>query len=226
MCGLRVTIDAGRVTAVRGNPDDVWSRGHLCPKGASLHHIHNDPDRLRRPMVRNRSGDHVPVSWDDALGEAEKVMRPLLDRYGAAATVYIGNPVAHNLGLETYVGALVGLTGAAGMRAYYTPGTVDQWPLNVVSALLFGGMWNGPIPDLDRTDHIMMLGANPSASQGSMLSAPDIMGRLAAIRHRRVAAVRHPAHPRRTGLCSASAPSGRIGRGSRRRRRAVGAVLA
>ncbi|MCV7150317.1 molybdopterin-dependent oxidoreductase [Mycolicibacterium pyrenivorans] len=185
MCGLRVTTDAGRVGAVRGNPDDVWSRGHLCPKGASLHHIHDDPDRLRRPMVRNRSGDHVPVSWDDALGEAEKVLRPVLDRYGAAAaTVYIGNPVAHNLGLETYVGALVGLAGAAGMRAYYTPGTVDQWPLNVVSALLFGGMWNGPIPDLDRTDHLVMLGANPSASQGSMLSAPDIMGRLAAIRQR------------------------------------------
>jgi anaerobic selenocysteine-containing dehydrogenase len=98
--------------------------------------------------------------------------------------VYIGNPVAHNLGLETYVGALVGMGGAAGMPAYYTPGTVDQWPLNVVSALLFGGMWNAPIPDLDRTDHLVMLGANPFASQGSMLSAPDIMGRLAAIRAR------------------------------------------
>lgn len=185
MCGLRVTVEAGVVGAVRGNPDDVWSRGHLCPKGASLQQIHHDADRLRQPLVRTRSGEHVEVSWDDALAEAEAVLRPVLDRHGAAGvSVYIGNPVAHNLGLETYVGALVGMAGAAGMPAYYTPGTVDQWPLNVVSALLFGGMWNAPIPDLDRTDHLMMLGANPSASQGSMLSAPDIMGRLAAIRER------------------------------------------
>ncbi|WNG89214.1 molybdopterin-dependent oxidoreductase [Mycobacterium sp. ITM-2016-00317] len=197
MCGLRVAVDRGTATSVRGDPDDVWSRGHLCPKGASLHHIHHDPDRLRTPLVRARTGDHVPVTWDDAFAEAEKVLRPVVDRFGTAAvTVYLGNPVAHNLGLETYVGALVGMAGAAGMPAYYTPGTVDQWPLNVVSALLFGGMWNAPIPDLDRTDHLVMVGANPAASQGSMLSAPDVMGRLAAIRARggRVVVV----DPRRT----------------------------
>jgi anaerobic selenocysteine-containing dehydrogenase len=185
MCGLRVTVDGAKATSVRANPDDVWSRGHLCPKGASLQQIHHDPDRLRQPLVRNRSGEHVEVSWDDAFAAAERVLRPVIDTHGArAVTVYIGNPVAHNLGLETYVGALVGMAGAAGMPAYYTPGTVDQWPLNVVSALLFGGMWNAPVPDLDRTDHLIMLGANPSASQGSMLSTPDIMGRLAAIRER------------------------------------------
>lgn len=185
MCGLKITVSDGVATSARGNADDVWSRGHLCPKGASLHQIHHDPDRLRLPLVRSRSGEHVQVSWDDAFTETERVLRPVIDRYGArAVTVYLGNPVAHNLGLQTYIGALVGMAGAAGMPAYYTPGTVDQWPLNVVSALLFGGMWNAPIPDLDRTDHLMMLGANPSASQGSMLSAPDIMGRLAAIRAR------------------------------------------
>ena len=173
------------MTSIRGNPDDVWSQGHLCPKGTSLGQLHDDPDRLRSPMVRNRAGVHVPVSWDDAFAETERVLRPVLDAHGArAVTVYIGNPVAHNLALETYVGALVGMAGAAGMPAYYTPGTVDQWPLNVVGALLFGGMWSAPIPDLDRTDHLVILGANPSASQGSMLSAPDIMGRLVAIRQR------------------------------------------
>lgn len=121
MCGLRVTVEAGTVGAVRGNPDDVWSRGHLCAKGASLQQIHHDPDRLRQPLVRTRDGEHVEVSWDDALAEAEAVLRPVLDRHGAAGvSVYIGNPVAHNLGLETYVGALVGMAGAAGMPAYYT----------------------------------------------------------------------------------------------------------
>ena len=185
MCGLRIETQGDSVTSIRGNRDDVWSQGHLCPKGTSLGHIHEDPNRLRVPMVRNASGEHVPVSWDDAFAEAEKVLRPVIDRYGAKAfTVYVGNPVAHNLALESYIGALVGFAGAAGMPAYYSPGTVDQWPLNVVGTLLFGGMWNAPIPDLDRTDHLIVLGANPSASQGSMLSAPDVMGKLAAIRQR------------------------------------------
>jgi anaerobic selenocysteine-containing dehydrogenase len=184
MCGLQARVDDGRVTDIRGNPDDVWSRGHLCPKGTSLAHLHTDPDRLQRPMVRTRDG-HSEVSWDDAYAEAERVLRPVLDRHGAkAVTVYVGNPVAHNLGLSTHIGALIGMAQAAGMPAYYSPGTVDQWPLNLVSALLFGGMWNAPIPDVDRTDHLMIFGANPSASQGSMLSAPDLMGRLGAIRKR------------------------------------------
>ncbi|MGZ5391693.1 MAG: molybdopterin dinucleotide binding domain-containing protein, partial [Mycobacterium sp.] len=117
--------------------------------------------------------------------EVERVLRPVLDRHGAeAVTVYVGNPVAHNLGLSTHIGALIGMAQAAGMPSYYSPGTVDQWPLNLVSALLFGHMWNAPIPDVDRTDHLMIFGANPAASQGSMLSAPDLMGRLAAIRRR------------------------------------------
>ncbi|BBZ17954.1 molybdopterin-dependent oxidoreductase [Mycolicibacterium gadium] len=184
MCGLQVRVDGDAVTDIRGNRDDVWSRGHICPKGTSLAQLHTDPDRLREPLVRTPSG-HVPVSWDDAYAEVERVLRPVLDRHGASAvTVYVGNPVAHNLGLSTHIGALIGMAQAAGMSAYYSPGTVDQWPLNLVSALLFGHMWNAPIPDVDRSDHLMMFGANPAASQGSMLSAPDLMGRLAAIRRR------------------------------------------
>lgn len=184
MCGLQVRVDGDEVTDIRGNRADVWSHGHICPKGTSLAQLHIDPDRLRQPMVRTPSG-HVPVSWDDAYAEVERVLRPVLDRHGApAVTVYVGNPVAHNLGLSTHIGALIGMAQAAGMQSYYSPGTVDQWPLNLVSALLFGHMWNAPIPDVDRTDHLMIFGANPAASQGSMLSAPDLMGRLAAIRRR------------------------------------------
>ncbi len=196
MCGLTVRVSDGRVRDVRGNRDDVWSRGHLCPKGASLGQVHHDPDRLRLPLIKKRNGDHEAVSWDDALAECERVLRPVLDAHGARAlTVYIGNPVAHNIGLSLHVGALIGFGQAAGMQAYYTPGTVDQWPLNVVSALVFGGMWNGPIPDLAHTDHLVVLGANPSASQGSMLSAPDIMGELDAIAKRGKVVV---VDPRRT----------------------------
>ncbi len=185
MCGLRVTVQDGHVADVRGNPDDVWSAGHICPKGTSLGHLHADPDRLRVPMVKQRNGTHVAVSWEDAFAETERILRPILDTDGArAVTVYVGNPVAHNLGLATYIGALVGMGTAAGMGAYYSPGTVDQWPLNVVGTLLFGGMWNAPIPDLERTDHLLVIGANPAASQGSMLSAPNVVGHLAGIRRR------------------------------------------
>jgi anaerobic selenocysteine-containing dehydrogenase len=196
MCGLRVQVSDGHVDGIRGNTDDVWSRGHLCPKGTSLGHVHDDPDRLRRPLVRRPDGRHVAVSWDDAFAEAERVLRPILDTDGAQAlTVYVGNPVAHNHALNTHIGALIGFAQAAGMQAYYSPGTVDQWPLNVVGTLLFGAMWNAPIPDLPRTDYLMILGANPSASQGSMLSAPDIMGLLGDIAKRgRVVVV----DPRRT----------------------------
>jgi anaerobic selenocysteine-containing dehydrogenase len=196
MCGLTVKVSDGQVSDVRGNPADVWSRGHLCPKGAALGQVHHDQDRLRLPQVRKRNGDHEAVSWDDAFGECERVLRPVLERHGAGAlTVYLGNPVAHNIGLSLHIGALIGFGQAAGMQAYYTPGTVDQWPLNVVSALLFGGMWNGPIPDLAHTDHLVVIGANPAASQGSMLSTPDIMGELAAIAKRGKVVV---VDPRRT----------------------------
>ncbi|MDR3657487.1 MAG: molybdopterin-dependent oxidoreductase [Mycobacterium sp.] len=185
MCGLRVTVDGTSVTDIRGNPDDVWSAGHLCPKGTALGHLHDDADRLRTPMIKQRNGTHVACSWEDAFVEAERVLRPVLDTDGARAlTVYVGNPVAHNLGLSTYIGALVAMASAAGMGAYYSPGTVDQWPLNVVGTLLFGGMWNAPIPDVARTDYLVVVGANPAASQGSMLSAPDVVGHLAAIRRR------------------------------------------
>ncbi|GAC1397582.1 MAG: hypothetical protein NVS4B6_03420 [Mycobacterium sp.] len=84
MCGLQVRVEDERV-ADRGNPDDVWSRGHICPKGTSLTHLHTDPDRLRRPMVRTRAGNHAAVSWDDAYAEVERVLRPVLDRHGASA---------------------------------------------------------------------------------------------------------------------------------------------
>ncbi|WP_082570111.1 molybdopterin-dependent oxidoreductase [Mycobacterium sp. Root135] len=185
MCGLRIRVEDGTAVDVRGNAEDVWSRGHICPKGATIGHLHDDPDRLRKPMVRTADGTFREVDWPEAYEEVERVLRPVLAEHGARAlTVYVGNPVAHNLGLATYIGALVGMAGAAGMPSYYSPGTVDQWPLNVVSTLLFGGMWNAPIPDLSRTDYLMVLGANPAVSQGSMLSSPDVVGSLAAIGRR------------------------------------------
>jgi anaerobic selenocysteine-containing dehydrogenase len=194
MCGLRVTVKGGRVEKIRANQDDVWSRGYICPKGTTLGHLHHDPDRVRKPLVR-RGDDFEEVSWEEAFAEAEQRLRPVLESDGIdAVTTYIGNPTAHNFSLSRYVAAFAPMSG---IPRLYSAGTVDQWPKNVASALLYGGMWAIPTPDLDRTDHLVVMGANPHASQGSLLAAPDILGRFDAIRARggKVVVI----DPRRTG---------------------------
>jgi anaerobic selenocysteine-containing dehydrogenase len=194
MCGLRVEVAGGRVTRIRANPDDVWSRGYLCPKGTTLGELHHDPDRLRAPLLRDGAGFRE-ASWAEAFGAVARGLQPLIAEHGReAVTAYIGNPTAHNFSLSRYVPAFVAM---AGLPVVYSAGTVDQWPKNLTGALMFGGMWTFPIPDLDRTDFLLMLGANPHASQGSLLAAADVLGRLDAIRARggRVVVV----DPRRTG---------------------------
>jgi anaerobic selenocysteine-containing dehydrogenase len=194
MCGLRVSVEGGRVAKIRANEEDVWSRGHLCPKGTTLGELHHDPDRLRAPLVRDGAGWRE-VSWPEAFREVARRLRPVLERHGKpAVTAYIGNPTAHNFSLSRYVPAFVAMSG---LPVFYSAGTVDQWPKNLTSALMYGGMWRIPVPDLDRTDFLLVLGANPHASQGSLLAAADVLGRLDAIRGRggRVVVV----DPRRTG---------------------------
>jgi len=182
------------VTKIRANPDDVWSRGFICPKGTTLGKLHHDPDRLRAPLVR-RGDDFVERTWAEAFEEVHRLLRPVLDDDGVSAmTVYYGNPMAHNFSLSRYAAAFAPMTQ---IPVSYSAGTVDQWPKNLSSALLFGGMWSFPIPDVDRCDYWSVMGANPHASQGSLLACPDLLGRLDAIRARggKVVVV----DPRRTG---------------------------
>ncbi|MBM4267778.1 MAG: molybdopterin dinucleotide-binding protein [Deltaproteobacteria bacterium] len=194
MCGLEITVEGDRVTGIRPDDDDVWSRGYVCPKGAVLGDLHHDPDRLRAPLVRD--GDTWrQVSWAEAFAEVAKRLHPVIQQHGMeSVTAYIGNPTAHNFSLSRYVGAFMGMST---IPSIYSAGTVDQWPKNLVGALVYGGMWTIPVPDLDRTDYLLVLGANPSASQGSLLAAADVLGRLDAIRARggKVVVV----DPRRTG---------------------------
>ena len=198
MCGLEVTVEDDRVIRVRPDQEDVWSRGYICPKGTALGELHHDPDRLRRPVVR-RGGKLVEVGWDEAFAAAHEKIRSVIDGPGPGAgmealAVYIGNPVAHNLPLGKYVGPFMAMSAITNV---YSAGTVDQWPKNVASALMYGGMWTIPVPDIDRTDFLLVLGANPQASQGSLLAAADVCGRLREIGRRggRVVVV----DPRRTG---------------------------
>ena len=163
MCGLELSIDgAQRVTLVRGDRDDVWSKGYLCPKGTAVGRLHEDPDRVRVPLIRDGDGFRE-ASWDEALGLIAERLPAIIGEHGRdALAVYIGNPVAHSFQLAAGIPILVPMLEGAQI---YSPGTVDQWPQNVVSALLFGHMWAIPVPDLDRTDHLIILGGNPSASK-------------------------------------------------------------
>jgi anaerobic selenocysteine-containing dehydrogenase len=181
MCGLEIHVEGGKVSKIRGNPDDVWSRGHLCPKGTSLGALHDDPDRIRRPMIKV-DGRWREVSWDAAFRRCSELLMPVISEYGiGAVTAYTGNPLAHSFSLARYAGVLLGMSG---MPVTYSPGTVDQWPKNLSSHLMYGGWWTFPVPDIERTDLLVIMGANPAASQGSLLAAPDVMGLIDGIRKR------------------------------------------
>lgn len=181
MCGLAIEVKAGTVTGIRGNRDDVWSRGHLCPKGTSLGGVHHDPDRIRRPMIKV-DGQWREVSWDAAFRRCTELLTPVIERHGiGAVTAYTGNPLAHSFSLARYAGILLGMSG---IPVTYSPGTVDQWPKNLSSHLMYGLWWNFPVPDIERTDLLVIMGANPAASQGSLLAAPDVMGLIDGIRRR------------------------------------------
>jgi anaerobic selenocysteine-containing dehydrogenase len=181
MCGLKIRVEDGRVSGIRGNRDDVWSRGHLCPKGVSLGALHHDPDRIRRPLIKV-DGRWQEVSWDAAFRRCTELLTPVIKKYGiGAVTAYTGNPLAHSFSLARYAGVLLGMSG---MPVTYSPGTVDQWPKNLSSHLMYGGWWSFPVPDIERTDLFVIMGANPAASQGSLLAAPDVMGLIDGIRKR------------------------------------------
>jgi anaerobic selenocysteine-containing dehydrogenase len=181
MCGLDIQVDGGRVASIRGNKDDAWSQGHICPKGATLGAVHDDPDRLRRPMVKI-DGQWQEVSWEAAFRRCTELLAPVIEKYGiGAVTCYTGNPLAHSFSLGRYTGVLLGMSG---IPLSYSPGTVDQWPKNLSSHLMYGGWWTFPVPDIERTDLLIVMGANPAASQGSLLAAPDVMGIIDTIRKR------------------------------------------
>jgi anaerobic selenocysteine-containing dehydrogenase len=180
-CGLTVDIDGGAVRGVRGDPDDPFSRGYLCPKAYGLKSLQEDPDRLRTPLVR-RNGELQPASWDEAYAAALERLGDVRRRHGNdAVAVYLGNPSVHSLDGLLYSRALI---RGLGTRQVYTASTVDQMPAQVVAAVLFGGSLSIPIPDLDRTERLLVLGGNPAVSNGSLMTAPDVPGRLAAIRAR------------------------------------------
>jgi anaerobic selenocysteine-containing dehydrogenase len=181
-CGLAVEMDGDAVVSVRGDKDDVFSRGFICPKATGIKSLQEDLDRLRQPLLKRPDGTHEPVTWDEAFAAIDERLTPLLDQHGRdACAVYLGNPSAHSL--ATMVAGRVWLK-ALGSKNVYSASTVDQMPKQVSAGLMFGTLLSVPIPDVDRTDHMLILGANPLASNGSLMTAPDMRGRLRAISER------------------------------------------
>ncbi|MET0911609.1 MAG: molybdopterin-dependent oxidoreductase, partial [Ilumatobacteraceae bacterium] len=185
-CGLEITVrrdadGAESVQRIRGDMADVFSKGYLCPKGSTLKQLHEDPDRLRMPLIK-RDGVHVEATWAEAWAEVERGLGGVAEREGrASVAVYVGNPSAHSL--SSMIFSRVLMTGL-GTRHRFSASTIDQMPRHVASGHVFGSPMAVPVPDLDRTDYLLMLGANPYASNGSMCTAPDFPGRLQAIRAR------------------------------------------
>lgn len=180
-CGLTLTISDGRVTAARGDRDDVFSAGFICPKGASFGELDNDPDRLTRPLIR-RDGVLTEGTWDEAYAVITERLGAVIGEHGGASVgVYLGNPNAHTIAGSLYAPLII---RGLGTRQVFSASTLDQMPKHVALGLTFGSPIAFTVPDLDRTDYLLIIGANPLVSNGSLATAADFPGKLRALRKR------------------------------------------
>ena len=198
-CGILVDLEGDRIRSIRGDTDDPFSRGYICPKAAGIADIHSDRDRVRTPLVRD-GGPWREASWEAALDRAADGLARVRRQHGRdAVAIYYGNPVAHNLGLITHAPIFA---RALRSKNVYSASSADQLPQMLVALRMFGHQVLIPVPDLARTDFLLILGANPLVSNGSLMTAPDMKRRLRAIRDRggRVVVV----DPRRTETAAAA----------------------
>ncbi|MDR7269317.1 anaerobic selenocysteine-containing dehydrogenase [Pelomonas saccharophila] len=180
-CGLEVKTEGAKVISIRGADQDVFSHGYLCPKGVSLKDLHEDPDRLRTPLIK-RDGKFVEASWDEAFAEIEKRLLPIWREKGPdSVALTIGNPAAHKVSLLAYTPRLV---RALGTRNAYSASTLDQMPKQLSAGLMFGHWLSIPLPDIERCDYLLILGGNPMISNGSLWTVPDYRGKAKAMRAR------------------------------------------
>ena len=186
ICGLTLettTSDDGSIaiTSIKGDAQDTFSRGHICPKAVALQDIQNDPDRLHQPMLRVGS-EWQPIPWDEAFALVAERLAGIQARHGQnAVAVYQGNPSVHNYGLMTHSNYFLGQLKT---RNRFSATSVDQLPHHLTSHLMYGHGLLLPIPDIDQTDFMLILGGNPLASNGSIMTVPDVEKRLKAIQAR------------------------------------------
>ncbi len=181
MCGVEITVEDGTVKTIRGDKKDPLSHGHICPKAMGMKDIHEDPDRLKKPMKRTQDG-WVEISWEAAYQEVVTNIRQVQEKYGQNAVgIYKGNPNVHNLGGQLY-GA--NLSRAIKTKNNFSATSVDQLPHHLASLFMFGHYLLTPIPDIDHTDYMLIMGANPMVSNGSLMTVPGFGQRLRALQQR------------------------------------------
>ena len=180
-CGITVDVEGAKVLRIKGDPDDPRSQGYICPKAAALTDLYEDPDRLEQPVRKRPDGTWEQIGWDEALDYAAAGLRDVADRHGHHAVAnYLGNPGAHTWAVLSFVTLRLMLR----TRNNYSASSSDQFPQHVVATEMFGNPTAIPVPDLDRTDHMLIIGANPAVSNGSLLSAPGMRDRLREIKAR------------------------------------------
>ncbi|MDA8693412.1 molybdopterin-dependent oxidoreductase, partial [Saprospiraceae bacterium] len=168
MCGLEIEHDGEKVLTVKGDPKDPFSKGSLCPKGALIYKVHEDPDRLKTPLRKKEDGTFEEITWDKAFDIIEEKINGIRKKHGNdAVALYLGNPTVHNFGMMLFASVF---RKSLHTKNFFSPTTMDQLPHHFIGYHMFGHGFNMPIPDVNRTDYFIIFGANPMASNGSIMS--------------------------------------------------------
>jgi len=181
MCGIEITVKDNQILSIRGDKNNVFSRGSICPKALSLKDLHEDPDRLRHPVRRTKTG-WERIGWEEALDEVARNIKSIQEKYGKdAVAVYHGNPIMHSHSSSLF---LLPLFESINTKNRYAAASTDELPMKLALYLMFGHQAFFPIPDIDRTDFFLVIGANPAVSGGSFVSGPRVADRIKNIRKR------------------------------------------
>lgn len=181
MCGIEITVKDNKIHSIRGDKNDPFSQGHICPKAVALQDLYYDKDRIKQPLRRTDTGWET-ISWEEAFDEVISQIKNIQSKYGKSAVgVYNGNPTVHNYGTMLF-GPL--FLSSLHTKNKFSATSVDQLAHHFCGYLLYGHQLLLPVPDLKRTDFFLILGANPAVSNGSLMTAPDVAGHLKQIRKR------------------------------------------
>ncbi|CAN5631134.1 molybdopterin oxidoreductase family protein [soil metagenome] len=181
ICGIEIEHANGEILSIKGDKDDPFSRGHICPKALALREIYEDKNRLKFP-VKRFGNEWKEISWAEAFDETAEKLLEIQTKYGRnAVAVFQGNPSVHNFGTLLNSGEIL---KALKTQNSFTATSVDQLPHHFAAWTMFGHPLLMPIPDIDRTEYFLILGANPLASNGSLMTAPDVINRLENIKKR------------------------------------------
>ncbi len=181
MCGVAIEHENGQILSIKGDKNDVFSKGHICPKATALQDIYEDPDRIRQPIERTKDGWRE-ISWNEALDKASAGIKALQSQYGNNSLgVYLGNPNVHNLGGMLTIKHIL---HALQTRSRFSATSIDQLPHHILAYHLFGHQLRIPVPDINRTHHMMIIGGNPVASNGSIMTVANVKQKLKDIQSR------------------------------------------